>query len=67
MANKKDLTYEEAYKRLSEIVGEIENGETDLDRLSQKVKEAKKLIKFCTDMLNQVEGDVKKCLEDGQE
>lgn len=60
----KELKYEDAVKRLQTIVQQIENGDTDIDRLAENLKEAKSLIKFCKEKLQKVETDVKKILED---
>ena len=63
MAEKKE-TYNEAIERLRKIVGEIENGELDVDVLSEKVKEATRLIKVCKEKLYKVDEEVKKILEE---
>lgn len=59
----KEMTYEEAMKRLEEIVKKIESGEMDIDLLAQHLKEAKNLVDFCKDKLTNVEEEVKKCLD----
>ncbi|MBQ0023898.1 MAG: exodeoxyribonuclease VII small subunit [Prevotellaceae bacterium] len=59
----KELTYEQAMKRLQEIVEKIERGEMDIDSLATNLKEAKDLVAFCKDKLTKVEADVKKCLD----
>ena len=46
---KKEETYNEAIEKLRKIVAEIENGDLDVDILSEKVKEATRLIKLCKD------------------
>ena len=38
-------TYNEAVEKLRKIVADIENGDLDVDILSEKVKEATRLIK----------------------
>lgn len=40
---KKEETYNEAIEKLRKIVAEIENGDLDVDILSEKVKEATRL------------------------
>jgi exodeoxyribonuclease VII small subunit len=57
-------TYSEAVDKLRKIVSEIENGDLDVDVLSEKVKEATRLIKLCKDKLFKVDEDVKKALEE---
>lgn len=59
----KDLTYEQAMKRLETIVTKVEQGEMDIDSLASNLKEAKKLVEFCKEKLTKVEDDVKKILE----
>ena len=50
MAAKKQ-TYEQAMKRLEEIVSRIDSNELDIDSLGVNLKEAQELIKFCRDKL----------------
>lgn len=59
----KEMTYEQAVKRLEQIVAQIESGEMDIDSLASKLKEAKGLVEFCKDKLTKVETEVKKCLD----
>ena len=51
---KKEETYNEAIEKLRKIVAEIENGDLDVDILSEKVKEATRLIKLCKEKLYKV-------------
>ena len=50
MAAKKQ-TYEQAMKRLEEIVTRIDSNELDIDSLGESLKEAQELIKFCREKL----------------
>ena len=61
---KKEETYKEAVERLRQIVGEIEGGDLDVDLLSERVKEATRLIKLCKEKLYKVDEEVKKALEE---
>lgn len=63
MGNNKE-TYNEAVTKLRRIVTDIENEELDVDLLSEKVKEATRLIKLCKEKLYKVDEDVKKVLEE---
>ena len=65
MAVKKE-TYEQAMKRLEEIVTKIESGELDIDSLGEQLKEAQKLIKLCRDKLYKADSEIKKMLEEGE-
>ena len=51
-------TYEEAYKELTQIAGEIENDTISVDQLAQKVKRASELIKICQSKLREAETEV---------
>ena len=57
---KKEETYNEAIEKLRKIVAEIENGDLDVDILSEKVKEATRLIKLCKEKLYKVDEEGKK-------
>ena len=64
---KKNLTYEQAMKRLETIVDGFEQNTLKLDQLTEQLAEAQSLIKFCNDKLQQVETDVKQILNNEQE
>ena len=57
-------TYNEAVEKLRKIVADIENGDLDVDILSEKVKEATRLIKLCKEKLYKAAEEVKKVLEE---
>ena len=57
-------TYNEAVEKLKSIVEDIERGELDVDVLSEKVKEATRLIKLCKEKLFRADEEVKKILEE---
>lgn len=57
------MKYEEAMKRLEEIVAEIEENKLDMDRIGDSLKEARGLIKFCKDKLYETDEEIKKILE----
>lgn len=61
---KKTEFYQEAVGKLRQIVNEIENGDLDVDLLSEKVREATRLIKLCKEKLYKVDEEVKKVLEE---
>lgn len=60
----KKETYNEAVEKLRAIVEDIENGELDVDVLSEKVREATRLIKLCKEKLYKADEDVKHILEE---
>ncbi len=52
------MTYENALSELQAIVAQIENEEVSIDELTEKVKRASELIKFCKDKLRKVGQEV---------
>ncbi|MBA2745736.1 MAG: exodeoxyribonuclease VII small subunit [Flavisolibacter sp.] len=56
--------YTAAFAELQIIVSEIEKGEISVDELSEKVKRAALLIKFCRKKLSGTEEDVNAILRD---
>lgn len=61
---KKTESYTEAVEKLRRIVSDIEQGDLDVDVLSENVKEATRLIQLCKDKLYKVDEEVKKVLEE---
>lgn len=63
----KQLTYSEAIARLDEIVQLIDNNEVEIDQLADKIKEANKLIAFCSEKLTKAEKEMENLLAEKQE
>ncbi|MDZ4845778.1 MAG: exodeoxyribonuclease VII small subunit [Chitinophagales bacterium] len=59
---KKDLTYSEAFSKLEQLVGELEDGNIQLEKLAAKAQQANELISICENKLRKIEGDVNKNL-----
>lgn len=57
------MKYEEAIKRLEEIVSGIEENKMDIDQIGDRIKEARELIRFCRDKLYKTDEEIKKILE----
>ncbi len=64
MKQPKKLTYNEAITELELIVKQIENEEIDLDMLTDMVKRADYLCKFCMTKLKSTEEEVKAIISD---
>ena len=64
MNKSRQLTYSQAWIELEEIINAIESEEIDVDVLTEKVKRASYLIKFCKGRLRNTEDEVKKVLSD---
>ena len=58
------MNYTNAFEELKTIVTEIEQGEISVDELSEKVKRATELIKFCKLKLTTTEEDVNAILKE---
>lgn len=63
MAKKTEMTYEKAMEQLEQIVRSVENNELDIDRLSEKLKEAQGLIRLCKERLYKADEQVKQILD----
>ncbi|MDD2386274.1 MAG: exodeoxyribonuclease VII small subunit [Bacteroidales bacterium] len=61
---KNEFKYKDALSELEDILHEIENGEPDLDSLSEKVKRATFLIKECKTRLRKTSEEIDSILED---
>ena len=56
------MKYEEAIQQLETIIAQIENNELDIDQLTDRLKEAQKLIKLCKDKLYKTDEKIKALL-----
>lgn len=59
-----NLNYTKAFEELQQIVSDLEEGEVNVDELSEKVKRASTLIAICKSKLTETEEDVNKILKD---
>lgn len=59
----KNIKYEEAVKQLETIVDKMENGDLDIDSMTEELKKAKTLIKLCKDKLKHTDEEIRKLLE----
>jgi exodeoxyribonuclease VII small subunit len=57
-------SYESALEELKTIVSDIETDSVSVDELTQKVKRASELIKFCKTILTKTEKEVSSALDD---
>jgi exodeoxyribonuclease VII small subunit len=58
----REKSYRESLARIREIVDEIESGELDLDVLSERVREASELLRYCRDHLTATDEQLKQTL-----
>ena len=58
------LTYKNALAELEEILARIETGEPDIDLLTEQVKRASYLLRFCQERLRKTSAEVDAVLKD---
>lgn len=58
-----NITYQQAFKEVHEIIDEIEAGNVSLDDLSEKVNRASYLMSVCKQKLHTTEVEVQSILE----
>ncbi len=56
------MTYEEALKKLEAIANNMEQGEVSIDKLTEQLAEANKLIELCKTKLTQTDAEVQKLI-----
>lgn len=56
------MKYEEAVAELEQIVAQMESGQMDLDAVTEKLKKAQRLIKFCKECLTAADAGIQKIL-----
>ncbi len=61
-----DIKFEEALKRIEEIVKKLENGESSLEEALKLYEEGIYLIKLCEKMLNKARERVEIILKEGE-
>jgi exodeoxyribonuclease VII small subunit len=62
-----EMKYEDAVKKLTQIMEKLESGETPLDKTFDMYGEGKKLIEFCRKQLTEAEGKILKITKNGAE
>lgn len=62
-AKKNEKSFEESLARLEQIVAEMDGGELDLDRMVARFEEGSKLVKICSNKLNEVEQKIEKLVK----
>ena len=61
---KETIKYEEAVRQLEQIVTRLEDGELNIDELSDELKKARKLIAPCKQRLTKTDEEIQKILKD---
>lgn len=60
----KDVKYQEALKKLDDLIAAIEDEDIDVDDLSSRIKEAVVLLRACKAKIDKADLEVKKVIED---
>lgn len=60
----KEIGFEEALKKLDEIIEELEKGELSLEETISKFEEGIKLCKLCREKIDKAEMKIEKLMED---
>lgn len=53
-----ELTFDKAFSELEKLVGQIEDENIQLDELSEKIKQANQLIKYCETRLRTISENI---------
>lgn len=61
---KKEFSFNEAVKEIEKILQNIENGNLDIDKLSDEVKRASGLIRQCQKKLRSTEEEINSIFKD---
>lgn len=61
------MKYEDAMHEIESIVRNMENGEPDIDTLTEQLKRAQMLIKLCRDKLTKTDEEIRSLLDNNQE
>lgn len=61
---KKEIKYSQAVNQLNEILADLEAERIDVDQVSEKVKKAVELIKFCREKIENTEMEVKNIVKE---
>lgn len=59
----KEISYKEAMIEIESIIEKLNNGELDIDTISQDVKRATELVLLCKNKLKKSETEIKKLFE----
>jgi len=63
---KKTVKYSEAIEEVEKIINQIESNELDIDELTEKIRRASELLKFCKQKLHFTEQEIQKIIDEMQ-
>ena len=62
--NTTEVSYNDAMSEIEDIIEKLNNGELDIDTISQDVKRATELVVLCKSKLKKSEDEIKKLFSD---
>lgn len=60
----KKLTYDQAYTELQNILTQLQNAETGVEEMTEKIKRASELVAYCKSRLRSTEKEIQSILRD---
>ncbi|MBD3232280.1 MAG: exodeoxyribonuclease VII small subunit [candidate division Zixibacteria bacterium] len=66
MSKKEEISFEQGLKRLEEIVDRLSSAEVSLKESFKLYEEGTELVQYCSKLLGEFEGKVKKLSGDGE-
>jgi len=63
-SKRKELSFEDAFKRLESIVENLEKGESTLEESLKTFEEGMALVKICSQKLKEAEARIQKLVQD---
>ena len=63
---KTPVKYSEAIEEVERIINQIESNELDIDELTEKIRRASELLKFCKQKLHFTEEEIQKIIDQMQ-
>lgn len=61
--NEKQISYNQAYEELQEILDGVRKRNIDVDKLSERVKRARELIKICEERIKKAEVEIEEIVK----
>ena len=66
MKKNKEQNYHDAITEIEDIINRLESGEADIDKITDEIKRAGELIKFCKQKLYNTENELNNILTDSE-
>ncbi|MFV0507116.1 MAG: exodeoxyribonuclease VII small subunit [Bacteroidales bacterium] len=60
----KNISYSDALEQIEEILKKVENGDLDVDQITEQIKKASELFRVCQSKLKGTQEEVEKILKE---